>query len=168
MFEAQRTGWHGDAHGVESLRERVLVAHASDSGARRAEIDDAGLLDTFEERRQDVVMLGGDDKSRVDGGECMIKGIKGGLGRHSIESDHTAGEPERHAVIEHDSDILSGGMEVFDEATQHAATRGKQTRVEGPAGEATAAEVFVDQNPHGEPRDTVWLSIKKVCSSFLV
>jgi hypothetical protein len=42
-------------------------------------------------------------------------------------------------------------MEVFDEATQHAAALGKQTRVEGPAGEATAAEVFVNENPHGAP-----------------
>jgi len=157
MFEAQRTGWHGDTSDRESLRERVLVAHAPYGGARGAEIDDASLFDTFEKRRQDVVMLGGDDKSRVDGSECMIKRIKGVLGRHSIESDHAAGEPDRHTVIEHDSDILSGGMEVFDEATQHAATRGKQTGVERPAAEATAAEVFVDQNPHAAPRETVWL-----------
>jgi hypothetical protein len=63
---------------------------------------------------------------------------------------------------------MSGGMEVFDEATQHAATRGKQTRVERPAGEATAAEVFVDQNPHAAPRETVWLSSDKACFDFPV
>ena len=98
----------------------------------------------------------------------MIKRIKGVLGRHCIESDDAAGEPERHTVIEHDSDILSGGMEVFDEATQHATTRGKQTGVERPAGEATAAEVFVDQNPHAAPRETVWLSSEDVCSDLPV
>jgi hypothetical protein len=98
----------------------------------------------------------------------MIKRIEGVPGRHCIEADHAAGEPERHTVIEHDSDILSGSMEVFDEATQHAAALGKQTRVEGPAGEATAAEVFVDQNPHGVPRETAWLSSEKVCSAIPV
>ena len=59
-------------------------------------------------------------------------------------------------------------MEVFHEAAQHASALGKQTRVEGPAGEATAAKVFVDQNPHAAPRETVWLSSEKVYSSFSV
>jgi hypothetical protein len=168
MFEAQRTGWHGDAREREPLRERVLVADEPDGGARGAEIDDASPFDPFEKRRQDVVGLGGYDKSRVNGRECMIKRIEGVPGRHSIESDHAAGESERHPVIEYDSDILSGSMEVFHEATQHAAALGQQTRVEGPAGEATAAEVFVDQNPHGAPRKPVWLSSDKVCSEFPV
>jgi len=168
MFEAQRTHWHGDACDREPLRDRVLVAHAPDGHARGPQIDHASPFDTFEKGRQDVVGLGRDDKSRIDGRECMIKRIEGVLGRHSIEDDHTAGEPERHAAVEHDSDILSGGMEIFDEASQHAAARGKQTRIEGPAGEATAAEVFVDQNPHGEPGETVWLSSEKVCFGFPV
>ena len=71
-------------------------------------------------------------------------------------------------MIEYDSDILSGSVEVFHEATQHATALGQQTRVEGPAGEATAAEVFVDQNPHGAPREPVWLLGEKVCSDIPV
>jgi hypothetical protein len=127
MFEAQRTGWHGDACSKEPLRERVLVAHAPDGGARGAEIDDASPFDTFEQRRQEVVGFGGDDKRRVDGSECMIKRIERLPGRHSIEGDLSTGKPKGHPIVEYDGDILPGGMEILHEPTQHAASLGEKS-----------------------------------------
>jgi hypothetical protein len=51
----------------------------------------------------------------------MIKRIECMQGRHRIEPDHSTGKPKGHAVVEHDGDILFGGMEILHEATQHAA-----------------------------------------------
>ena len=105
----------------------MFVACAPDCVAGGAEIDDAGAFDPFEQRRQNVVGLRGNDKSRIDGSKRMIKRIECMQGRHRIEPDHSTGKPKGHAVVEHNGDILSGGMEILHEATQHAAALGEKS-----------------------------------------
>jgi hypothetical protein len=162
MIESQRTVWHCDARDREPLRERVLVADEPDGVAGGAEIDDTGPFDAFEKHGQEIVGLGGDDESRVDGGERRIERIEGLPGRHRITRDDSTGKPDGHSAVEHDGDILSGGMEVFHETAQHATTLGEKARVEGPAGEATAAKVFVDQNPHDASREKCVPVVKRL------
>jgi len=155
LFDTQGTDWHGNACGGESLRERMLVARGTDCGACRAEVDDAGLFDTFEERGQKIIRLRGDDEGCVDGGERRIERLEGLRGRHCIDRDDATRKPDGHSGVEHDGDISAGGMEVLHESTQHAAALGQKCRVERLAGETPATEVFVDQTPHGVPSETV-------------
>jgi hypothetical protein len=63
---------------------------------------------------------------------------------------------------------VASGVKIFHEVAEHAAALGEKFRVERVACQAAAAEVFVDQNPHGEPRETVWLLGRKVCCGFPV
>jgi hypothetical protein len=159
VFESQFTQGHNDSLSMEASPEGVLVADVADGHARGAEIQDTSLLHAFDRGDQEPVCFRRDDKSGIDRGQRLVKGIMGMLRRCCIDGDDAAWQRKHRPLIQDpciqdDGDVVTGDMKVFRETAKHSCPRSDKARVGGLARKATGAEVFVEKNTHAAPTVT--------------
>ena len=90
----------------------------------------------------------------ADGGEGFLKGAGGVMGGGGLDEDGFAGELVGDTLVEQGGDLVAGGVEIFHEGAEHGAAFGHEAVIEGVTGEAAGADVFEDEDGHGE--DGFW------------